>query len=266
MKTINELSDLTDRWAIITGSAGHIGRTFSETLAEMGSNLILVDRDLPALEKLSKKLMKYPNIETKIFHCDLEIETERESLIAYINCMERVDILINNAAFGGTAKLEGWSVELNEQSLVTWRRALEVNLTAIFHITKSISGKLSEHNKGSIINVASIYGFLGPDFSLYDDIEMGNPFAYGASKAGLINLTKYLATSYAPKIRVNCISPGGIKRGQPSVFMNKYIKKTPMQRMGNEQDFKGVVGFLASDLSSYITGQNIVVDGGFSIW
>ena len=125
---------------------------------------------------------------------------------------------------------------------------------------------LRKSGSGSIINIASIYGINGPDFSLYEDTEMGNPAAYAASKGGLIQLTRWLSTSLAPKIRVNAVSPGGIFRNQPKNFVERYENKTPLGRMANEEDLKGIIAYLSSDLSSYVTGQNIVIDGGWTVW
>ena len=118
----------------------------------------------------------------------------------------------------------------------------------------------------SIINIASIYGEYGPDWSLYEGTYMSNPAAYSASKGGLIQFTRWLATTIAPDIRVNAISPGGIFRNQPEVFVKRYEAKTPLGRMATEDDFRGVVAFLASDMSRYVTGQNLVMDGGWGVW
>ena len=120
--------------------------------------------------------------------------------------------------------------------------------------------------RGAIINIGSIYGTVGPDFSLYEGTSMANPAAYGASKGGLAQLTRYLATALAPLVRVNTISPGGIARGQPASFVERYRSRTPLGRMGAEEDLKGAVAFLASDAAAYVTGQNLLVDGGWSAW
>jgi NAD(P)-dependent dehydrogenase (short-subunit alcohol dehydrogenase family) len=118
----------------------------------------------------------------------------------------------------------------------------------------------------SIINIASIYGMFGPDWRLYKGTELSNPAAYSASKGGLIQFTRWLATSIAPYVRVNSISPGGIFRNQPKAFVRRYEARTPLARMATEDDFRGVVAFLASDMSKYVTGQNLVVDGGWGVW
>ena len=174
--------------------------------------------------------------------------------------------LINNAAFTGSSDLDGWIDDFENQTLSTWNRAIEVNLTSCFHLCQGFANKLKKSKGGNIINIASIYGELGPDWRLYKDTKMGNPAAYASSKGGLIQLTKWLATTLAPHIRVNAITPGGIYRSQNPIFVERYISKTPMNRMATEEDFKGIISFLASDLSAYVTGQNIRVDGGWSSW
>jgi NAD(P)-dependent dehydrogenase (short-subunit alcohol dehydrogenase family) len=125
---------------------------------------------------------------------------------------------------------------------------------------------MMESKGASIINVASIYGIAGPDWSLYEGTKIGNPAAYAVSKGGLIQFTRWLATTVAPGIRVNAISPGGILRGQPKNFVERYSAKVPLGRMAKEDDFRGIIAYLATDLSEYVTGQNISIDGGWSIW
>jgi NAD(P)-dependent dehydrogenase (short-subunit alcohol dehydrogenase family) len=143
---------------------------------------------------------------------------------------------------------------------------LEVNLTAAFDLCQGLVPLLRAAKGASIINIASIYGEYGPDWRLYDGTDMANPAAYGATKGGLIQLTRWLATTLAPQIRVNAISPGGILRGQPEKFVARYEARTPLGRMATEDDFRGIVAYLASDLSKYMTGQKISVDGGWGVW
>lgn len=259
--------ELSNRCGVVTGAAGNLGRVFSETLADLGADLILVDIDGKVLNILSRKLKETYNISVTSIECDLEQEKDRKSLIDTVKkYKDSLDILINNAAFVGASDLEGWSVPFEQQSMATWGRALEVNLTASFHLCQGLSPLLSNSASGSIINISSIYGCYGPDWRLYDGTSMSNPAAYAASKGSMIQLSRWLATTLAPKVRVNTISPGGIKRGQPESFINKYEQRTPMGRMATEEDFRGVIAFLASDASGYITGQNIMVDGGWGVW
>ncbi|WOK35106.1 SDR family NAD(P)-dependent oxidoreductase [Sphingomonas sp. C3-2] len=267
MRTISELSDLTGRMAIITGGAGHIGRAMATALAEHHCNILLVDRDPDALVRAANELSDIGTGRIHTATVDLESEAQRLSLVNRVQAdFGRLDILINNAGFVGDSQLEGWAVPFDQQRIDTWRRAVEVNLTAPFHLSQALSPLLRAGGKGSIINLGSIYGVLGPDLGLYAGTTMGNPGAYAASKGGLLQLTRWLSTSLAPSIRVNSISPGGLARGQDERFTARYLARTPLGRMGGEEDFKGVALFLASDLSAWITGQNILVDGGWSAW
>lgn len=264
--SVSELLNLRGRFALITGAGGHIGREMAITLAELGANLFLVDRKEVNLDSFSKSLISDYEIRVEVIPCDLESEPERNGLIKDVKSHGCLNILVNNAAFVGSSGLEGWATPFEEQSVETWRRAIEVNLTSVFHLSRDFATVLKGSEGASIINIASIYGALGPDYSLYEGTQMQNPAAYGASKGGLIQFTKWLATTLAPDVRVNAISPGGVLRGQPNSFVQRYKKKTPLGRMAKEKDFQGTLAYLASDMSSYVTGQNIFVDGGFNIW
>ncbi len=266
MKQIKELMNLSGRRAVITGGTGFFGRAFSNALAELGADIVFVDIDQKTLDKTANELQDKWDVSVDAFKCDLESEEERNELILSLKNLSNIDILINNAAFAGTTNLQGWVEPFEKQTVDTWRRAIEVNLTAVFHLTKDLMPELSLNGDGSVINISSIYGVVAPDMSLYDGTAMGNPAAYSASKGGLIQLTRWLSTNMAPQVRVNCISPGGVERGQPEIFQDRYTKKTPLGRMATEQDMIGTIVYLASDLSGYVTGQNIIVDGGWCSW
>tara|TARA_B110000503_G_scaffold143017_1_gene242129 strand:- start:208 stop:1011 length:804 start_codon:yes stop_codon:yes gene_type:complete len=267
MTTLASLLSLQGRRALITGGAGHIALAAAETLAELGASLVLVDRDAQRLENVRESICaNWPVVVTTIV-CELEDELARETMISEViaQCGD-LDILVNNAAFAGTTELRGWNEPFAAQSLETWRRAMEVNLTAGFHLSQAFLPLMRASERGSIINIGSIYGELGPDWSLYEGTSMGNPAAYAASKGGLLQLTRWLATTIAPQVRVNAISPGGVQRGQPSSFVEKYVARTPMRRMAREDDFRGAIAYLAGDASSYVTGQVMSVDGGWGVW
>ena len=267
MAKLKKLSSLKGRRALITGAAGNLGREIALTLAEMGADLVLVDKAEVEFSDQITNLSKQWDINVEYLKCDLERQLERKALIDQIKFNKApLNIVINNAAFVGSSQLEGWAVPFEEQTLETWRSAIEVNLTAIFELCQGLSPLLRVAQGANIVNIASIYGMYGPDWSLYEGTSMGNPAAYSASKGGLIQLTRWMATSIAPNIRVNSISPGGIFRDQPESFVRKYIERTPLKRMASEDDFCGAIAFLASDLSSYITGHNLVVDGGWGAW
>ena len=267
MRTIRELMSLQGRRAVITGANGGIGQQMAATIAELGGDLVLVDQSETEYGAFLNTLQSISDVKVTCIKCDLEDGDARAELILDLSEQEdQLSILINNAAFVGSSELEGWATEFQDQSIETWRRALEVNLTAAFDLSKGLTPKLKQTRHGSIINVASIYGVSGPDYSLYAGTQMGHPAAYAASKGGLVQLTRWLATTLAPDIRVNAISPGGVFRNQPEVFVSRYEARTPLKRMAIEEDFKGITAFLASDLSAYVTGQNLLVDGGWTVW
>lgn len=267
MSTIKELINLTSRRAVITGATGGLGRVVSNTLAELGADLILVDRPGSDIETLADELFQRWGTKVQYKCCDLEEQVQRDQLICWLkDSKESLNILINNAAFVGTSELKGWALPFEEQTVETWRRALEVNLTAVFDLCQGLTPLLRDSEGASIVNIASIYGEYGPDWRLYEGTKMSNPAAYGASKGGLIQFTRWLSTTIAPCVRVNAISPGGIFRNQPEKFVSRYEARTPLARMGAEDDFRGIVAYLSSDLSRYMTGQNITVDGGWGVW
>lgn len=259
--------NLRGRRALITGATGGLGKVMADTLAELGADLVLVDRPGSDFQSLSEKLTQHWGIKIQHRHCDLEQQDQRAELMAWLKSSgEGLNILINNAAFVGTSELQGWAVPFEEQTVDTWRRALEVNLTAVFGLCQGLTPLLKAAEGASIINIGSIYGVLGPDWSLYEGTKMSNPAAYGASKGGLIQFTRWLATTLAPQVRANAISPGGVFRNQPEKFVARYEARTPLGRMATEDDFRGAVAYLASDLSRYVTGQNLAVDGGWGVW
>ncbi len=267
MSSLKELSDLTGRRALITGATGGLGKVFADTLAELGADLVLVDLPGSDFQTLNEGLIRRWGTRVENHSCDLEDQNQRTELVRKLMISGRgLNILINNAAFVGTSDLPGWGVPFDEQSVGTWRRALEVNLTAVFELCQGLSPLLKLSNNGCIVNIGSIYGTLGPDWSLYEGTNMSNPAAYAASKGGLIQLTHWLATTISPEIRVNAISPGGIFRNQPEEFVKRYEARTPLGRMANEDDFRGTIAYLASDLSMYVTGANLAVDGGWGAW
>jgi NAD(P)-dependent dehydrogenase (short-subunit alcohol dehydrogenase family) len=267
MATLKELMCLKGRRALITGANGNLGKVIADTLAELGSSLILVDRPGSDFKALEAYLCERWAIKAISLEYDLESEEQRNTLIKAVKADgQGLNILVNNAAFVGTSTLRGWSVPFEKQTLGTWRKAVEVNLTTAFHLCQAFLPELRASKNSSVINIASIYGLYGPDWSLYENTRMGNPAAYAVSKGGMIQLTRWLSTTIAPHVRVNTISPGGIFRNQPDEFVQKYNRKVPLGRMATEEDFRGAIGFLASDLSAYITGQNLMVDGGWGTW
>ena len=258
--------NLDGRVALITGGAGHIGAALAQALAELGATLVVLDSSSAAVE-VADRLRSEFKVEAVALEKDLADEQSIRSVPGFIGQrFGRLDILVNCAALVGTSSLKGWLGPFAEQSSEAWRLALEINLTAPFVLTQACAELLSESGNGSVININSIYGIVGPDFSLYEDTSLGNPAAYAASKGGLMQLTRWLATTLAPRVRVNSLTSGGVWRNQPQAFTDRYIERTPLKRMATEEDLKGAVAYLASDLSAYVTGQNLVIDGGWTVW
>ena len=267
MRTLNQLMDLRGRVALVTGAAGHIGTVICESLAELGASTALLDLDQTACDKVATEISKTYDVKTLTLGVDLtNLEEVRATPVRVTEEFGRLDIVVHCAAYGGDTKFPGWAVPFDEQSPEAWDRALRVNLTSAFVLAQAARKPLVESGHGSFVLISSIYGLVGPDMSLYDGTSMANPAGYNASKGGLLQLMRYLATVLAPDIRVNAISPGGVLRQQPESFQERYRTRTPLGRMATEEDLKGAVAYLSSDLSQYVTGHNLVVDGGWTIW
>lgn len=266
-RPISTLMNLAGRTALVTGGAGHLGRAFAEVLGELGASVAVADLDRDAVDRVASQLRRKFDVPAIGLKLDLARERQVRQVPELVaRRLGPLDILINNAALGGTSKLPGWAVPLADQQSDTWRKALEVNLTAVFTLCQAAAPALTRTGRGVIVNIASIYGLVGPDPSLYPGTDLGNPAAYAASKGGLLQLTRWLATSLAPSVRVNALVPGGIRRQQPLSFQRRYVRRTPLQRMGTEEDMTGALAYLSSDLSAYVTGHTLVVDGGWTAW
>ena len=267
MRTLKQLMDLRNRVALITGGAGHIGRVVAESLAELGAAVAVLDIDQAAAETVAVDLARNYNVKASAFVVDLNdiaaVKTTPEKVVTEFG---RLDVVIHSAAYGGDTQFPGWAVPFDEQTTEAWERALRVNLTSAFALAQAARQPLTDSGHGSIVLISSIYGLVGPDMSLYEGTSMANPAGYGASKGGLLQLMRHLSTVFAPEVRVNAISPGGVWRQQPEAFHNRYRARTPLGRMATEEDLKGAAAYLSSDLSSYVTGHNLVVDGGWTIW
>lgn len=267
MKTVKELMNLKGRVALITGGGGHMGPVMAEALAEFGCRIALLDVNREGCQRYANLIKRRYKVETATLTADLGNEGEvRRVPDVILRKFKRLDILIHAAAMVGKFDVKGWMVPFQEQRSDTWRRALEINLTSIFVLVQSCADMLKKSGHGSIINIGSIYGMVGPYMGLYKGTDMGNPAAYSASKGGLLQLTRWLATVLAPRIRVNAISLGGVYRGHPKIFVKRYAERTPLHRMATAEDVKGAIVYLASDLSHYVTGHNLVVDGGWTAW
>lgn len=259
-------SRLDGRTALITGGAGNIGRRAASAIAGLGASVIILDVDEAHGQEIVEDIRGSGG---KAFALggDLSDASGLPDLAARAQAVNGgIDILINSAALVGTNDLQGWAVQFEKQLPEAWDQAIAVNLRAPFFLIQACLPALRRSGHGSVVNLCSIYGELGPDWRLYDGTAMGNPGAYAASKGGLSQLTRWLATTLAPDVRVNGVSIGGVWRNQPESFVRQYESRTPLGRMAHEDDIAAAVAFLAGDLSSYVTGQVLAVDGGWSAW
>jgi NAD(P)-dependent dehydrogenase (short-subunit alcohol dehydrogenase family) len=263
MRPISELSSLAGRRALVVGGAGHLGAAVAETLAELGARVAVCDLDESSARGVADRL----GPDAVALEADLRDEASARAAVSEsVERLGGLEILVHAAALVGSADRGGWAVPFPEQSLAAWDDALRINLSSAFVLTQAAAGELARSGHGSVILFGSIYARVGPDPSLYEGTSMANPVAYGVGKGGILQLMRYLATTLAPAVRVNAISPGGVDRGQPDVFRTRYSERTPLGRLATEEDVKGAVAFLASDLSAYVTGHDLVVDGGWTTW
>ena len=251
---------------LITGGCGFIGSKLCLEYLKLNYNVFCIDRKkkegfnfINSLEKKYKKKFNY-------YNCDLEKLGEIKIFIKKIKKkINNLDIIINNASITGDSLKKGWNTKFENQNYLNFNKAIKVNLISVFEICKNFKKLLQNSSSASIINISSIYANLCHDKDLYVGTKINNPAAYSTSKAGLNQLTRWMAAEFAPKVRVNCVSPGGIYRKQSKKFVSKYIKKTLLKRMATESEIVDLILFLASEKAKYITGQEIVIDGGYSI-
>lgn len=266
------LFDLTGRVAIVTGGAGILGQTFIAALADFGASVAIIDVDKERVDGLASDLISRFGVRAVGVATDV---SDPSCVAAMVETVEKelgpIDILHNNAATKGR-HLDAFFAPLKDFELSTWREVMAVNLDAMFLVAKEVGSRMAQRGRGSIVQTASIYGIMAPDQRIYDGAEylgrpINTPAVYSASKAGVVGLTKYLAAYWGEHgIRVNTLTPGGIASGQNEEFSRRYSARVPMRRMGNAKELASALIFLASDASSYVTGQNIIVDGGLTVW
>lgn len=251
--------------AAITGGAGHLGRAFAHKLAGRGVRIAILDKDAAAGAALAAELQRQHGGDHRFIAVDLLQPACFAGVRADIeNGFGRLDYLINNAAFYDD--VPGWGVPFAQEGYEAWLKVMQVNLLAPFFLVQALHPLLERSDDASVVNIGTMYSMVGPDHGLYEGTEMSNPAAYSASKGGLLSTTRWLSTVLAPRVRVNMVSPGGIARGQDPEFLRRYEKRTPLARMGRESDVAGMVSLLLSPEGAYVTGQHILIDGGWTAW
>ncbi|WP_431215046.1 SDR family oxidoreductase [Puia sp. P3] len=262
-----DLFSLDGKVAIVTGACGLIGTHHCEALAEAGARVVVADLNEDACSAVAARLEEG--------HLGVGMDvTSRESLEAakrrILGAFGRIDILVNNAAINDMFEnplLAGQQSMFEHYPLEMWDRSWKVNVSGVFLCSQVLGGVMADQGGGSIINIASTYGIVAPDQSIYRNAAGEQTFykspSYPVTKSAVIGFTKFLASYWGPKkVRVNTLSPGGVENSQDVFFKNNYSKKTLLGRMATASDYKGAIVFLASEASAYMTGANLVVDGG----
>jgi NAD(P)-dependent dehydrogenase (short-subunit alcohol dehydrogenase family) len=269
----SELFDLKGKVAIVTGGIGILGRRFCSGLADAGANVAVVDLELNLASDFAKELSEKYNIKACGFACDVSDPASVQDMVSsVVKKYGEINILHNNAA-GKSDNLDAFFAPFEEYSLEQWQKIMSVNVDGMFLVAQAVGKQMLAQSKGgSIVQTASIYGVMAPDHRIYEgsfylDRQINTPAVYTTSKAAVIGLTKHLAAYWADKkIRVNTLTPGGTESGQNDEFKLRYSKRIPMGRMANADEMVGALLYLASDASSYVTGQNIIIDGGLNCW
>lgn len=270
--------DLAGRVAIITGGAGLLGRQHAAALAESGAHVVIADLSADDAVKAAAAVTESTGIRALGLAADITVKSDVERMVAAtVAAFGRIDILINNAAMtvkGGGERSAGYFAPFEDYPLDLWEKALQVNLTGTFLCCQAAGKQMVAQQRGVILNIASDVGTISPDHRIYDGVvspHTGKPFntpaSYATTKAGVINLTRYLATYWARDgIRVNALSPGGVFTDHDAQFVRNLTDRIPLGRMARVDEYRGAVLFLVSDASSFMTGGNLIVDGGRTAW
>lgn len=277
-KTIQQLFDLSGRVAVVTGGAGLLGRRHADAIAEAGGAVVVADLDLARAQVAAGNLREKLNAETLPVALDVsDPASVQNALDSVIGHFGQVDILINNAALTvkqGSEAHDRYFAPFEEYPLDLWQRAIDVNMTGAFLCCQQFGKAMRERGCGVVLNIASDVGVISPDHRIYDGVvnprtnkPFNTPIGYAATKAAVISMTRYLATWWAPHgVRVNSLSPAGVFDGHSEDFVEKLSSRIPLGRMARVDEYKGAVLFLVSDASSFMTGANLLVDGGRTAW
>jgi NAD(P)-dependent dehydrogenase (short-subunit alcohol dehydrogenase family) len=273
MPNYKDQFSLAGKTAIVTGGAGILGQRFCNGLAEFGARVAVVDVNGQAASELADTLRAEYRTEAVGVACDITDPESVTTMVATVlEKLGRIDVLHNNAATK-SRDLNAFFAPYEDYTYETWREVMSVNIDGMFLVSQAVGRQMQRQKRGgSIIQTSSIYGILGPDRRIYEGShylgrEINTPAVYSVSKAAVLGLTRHLATTWAEHgIRVNAVTFGGIESGQNETFSKRYSARVPLARMGQADETVAAVLFLASDASSYVTGQNLVVDGGLSAW
>jgi NAD(P)-dependent dehydrogenase (short-subunit alcohol dehydrogenase family) len=265
---------LEERVAVVTGSLGLLGRHHCAALARAGATVVATDLDPVGCVALVDELTAAHGRPAVAHAADISVPGSVRALAdAVLDRLGRVDVLVNNAAVNEKVEDPGTGAPLGfeDYPIEEWERSLRVNVTGTFLCCQAFGAEMARAGRGSIVNIASTYGIVAPDQSLYRRPDGTQAFfksaAYPTTKGAVLALTRYLAAYWGRRgVRVNALSPGGVENGQDPHFVARYAERTPLGRMAAPSDYEGAIVFLASDASAYVTGANLVVDGGWTAW
>lgn len=267
-----DLFRLDGKVAFVTGGTGILGRRFCRGLAVQGASVAVVDLDENAASRFAAELEAELSTRCIGIGCDVaDPERVRAAVAHCVTELGGLHVLHNNAATK-TADLRAFFTPFEDYPLETWREVMSVNIDGMFLVAQAVGRHMAANGGGSIVQTASIYGVVAPDQRIYEgSLYLGGgintPAVYSTSKAAVVGLTRHLASYWAAEgIRVNTLTPGGVESGQNEEFSRRYSARVPLGRMAEADEMVGALVFLASDASSYVTGQNIVVDGGLTAW
>ncbi len=263
---MKKLFDVSNKVIILTGAGGLLGTQYAEGLCQAGANIVLADLDFVRCKKQADRLKTKYNIDVLPIKLDI---TDKESITNLvketIKRFSRIDVLINNAAFQEGQKER--NVKFEEFTLESWNSVISVNMTGVFLCCQEVGKIMKKQKHGVILNIGSIYGLVAADQRIYGKSGLNSSIAYASTKASLINFTRYLASYWRNTgIRVNILSLGGVENNQNHEFIKRYSDKTMLGRMAKKEEYIGAVLFLTSDASSYMTGANVIIDGGWTAW
>ena len=269
---IDKKFNVKNKNIVLTGSSGRLGTQYAHFLSASGANMILIDIDSNLNAKLAKQIQNKYKTNSKSYTCNISQKKDIQKISKLIiKEYSKIDGLINNAgfttSFAKKEKKKSYSSSFEDFPIELWNQTLEVNLTGTFLCCQEFGREMAKKKSGSIINIASHYGLVGPDQRIYGNSGLNLPISYATSKSGILNLTRYLASYWRGKnIRVNTLTPGGVldKKIQTKDFIKKYSEKTILNRLANIDEYNGAILFLMSDASSYMTGSNLVIDGGWT--
>lgn len=261
------LFDLSERVAIVTGGAGLLASEHALALSGYGAKVVMADFNLEKCRQAAQ-VLEAAGIKVSAKYCDVTQKESWENLLKeVIDEFGKVDILINNAGFTNQSKSANFDATFENFPLEDWNAIMNVNLTGTFLGCQVVGRHMLTTGKGSIINIASLYGVVSPNHKIYPGTGISQPVAYSVSKHGVVALTKYLATLWADKgVRVNALTPGGIFNGHQGLFLERFEQLNPIGRMSDKTELRGGIVYLASDASSHMVGHNLIIDGGWTAW